>query len=145
MEEITKNGLAEPSAETEAESAAVPTEEEMLRESEGKEDYAAMADADLAEVKRLVPALGGLKHLGAMSEAARFGELREMGLSVKEALGAVGLFGKSENRGHLRSSVPRRVGSDSPRMTCGELAEAKRLFPDMEEREIARLYRRVNA
>ena len=119
------------------------TDTEKTEETET--DYRALAASDLAEVKRLAPALGGLSHLGAMPNAARFGELREMGLSVSEALGALGHLGKSENRAHLRSSVPRRVGIDAPRMSYGELEQARRLFPEMSEREIARLYRRVNA
>lgn len=145
MQELEKNGLTEPTSEEQEQTAETATETEETASLDGGEDYAAMADADLLEVKRLVPALDGLGHLGAMPEAVRFGELREMGLSVKEALGALGLLGKGENRGHLRASVPRRVGTDSPRMSYGELAEAKRLFPGMEEREITRLYRRVNA
>ena len=123
--------------ETEGEAADVQTENET--------DYEALAASDLAEVKRLAPVLGALSHLGEMPDAARFGELRELGLSVSEALGALGHLGRSENRAHLRSSVPRRVGSDAPRMSYGELEEARRLFPEMNEREIARLYRRVNA
>lgn len=108
-------------------------------------DYEALAASDLAEVKRLAPALAAISHLGEMRDAVRFGELRDLGLSVSEALGALGHLGKSENRAHLRSSVPRRVGSDAPRMSYGELEAARRLFPEMNEREITRLYRRVNA
>ncbi len=141
---------AEPSdsVEKEAKTPLAEAEKEGIHAdaSAGEEDdYEALAASDLAEIKRLVPALAGLSHLGEMPDAGRFGELRELGLSVSEALGALGRLGRGENRAHLRSSVPRRVGSDAPRMSYGELEEARRLFPEMNEREIARLYRRVNA
>ncbi len=122
-------------------------EAEPLPEQETAEpiDYAKMAEQDLLAVRRLCPALSELESLSELPSAERFGELRELGLSVAEALGALGLTAaKHDTRSHLRASVPRRLGDAGVRMTPSELEIAKRLFPRLGEREITRLYRRVS-
>ena len=149
MENEIKNEL--PEAET-AEGEALEELLLELKEEEGEEaehgapDYRRMAEEDLAEVKRLCPRLA-ISDLAELPNPARFGELREMGLSVEEALGAVGIRRDAcyDNRTHLRSSVPKRLGESGVRMSAHELDEARRLFPALSEREIARLYRRVKA
>ena len=108
-------------------------------------DYAKMAEQDLLELRRLSPRFAELGSLAELPSASRFGELRELGLSVSEALGALGLLdAPHDTRSHLRASVPRRLGDVGTRMTPSELASAKRLFPRLSEREITRLYRRVS-
>jgi hypothetical protein len=108
-------------------------------------DYNAMAEEDLKKVRLLSPELAELGSLAELPNASRFGELRELGLSVPEALGALGLLGeRHDSRSHLSSSVPRRLGDGGVRMSVSELEAARRLFPRLDEREIARLYRRVN-
>ena len=107
-------------------------------------DYAAMAAEDLLEVRRLCPDFRELESLAELPLASRFGELRELGLSVSEALGALGLSGdRHDTRSHLRASVPKRLGDAGARMMPSELEGARRLFPKLSEREITRLYRRV--
>ena len=108
-------------------------------------DYAAMAEEDLLLVRQICPACRDLESLGDLPMTERFGELRELGLSVREALGAIGLFDKAhDGRSHLRASVSKRLGDSGVRMSSSELASARRLFPGLGEREIARLYRRVS-
>ncbi len=110
----------------------------------GAPDYAAMAAEDLLEVRRLCPEFRELESLAELPSASRFGELRELGLSVSEALGALGLSGdRHDTRSHLRASVPKRLGDAGVRMMPSELEGARRLFPKLSEREITRLYRRV--
>ena len=110
----------------------------------GAPDYAAMAAEDLLEVRRLCPDFRELESLAELPSASRFGELRELGLSVSEALGALGLSGdRHDTRSHLRASVPKRLGDAGARMMPSELEGARRLFPKLSEREITRLYRRV--
>lgn len=107
-------------------------------------DYAAMAAEDLIEVRRLCPEFRELESLAELPLASRFGELRELGLSVSEALGALGLSGdRHDTRSHLRASVPKRLGDAGARMMPSELERARHLFPKLSEREITRLYRRV--
>lgn len=118
--------------------------EEAEKESASLPDYAKMAEEDLLLVRRLCPRFAGLESLSELPSVSRFGELREMGLSVPEALGALGLSGaEHDTRAHLRTSVPRRLGDSGVRMTPSELEGAKRLFPNLSEREITGLYRRV--
>lgn len=132
-----------PSDEASGESVAEPALEEA--ESEETVDYAALASEDLLAVRRLCPDLGHLQSLGELPDARRFGELRELGLSVEETLGALGMIGRShDSRSHLRTAVPRRLGDGGVRMSPFELESAKRLFPGLGEREITRLYRRVS-
>ena len=108
-------------------------------------DYATLAEEDLLAVRRLCPELAELSSLSELPSAARFGELRELGLSVSEALGAIGLAGaRHDTRSHLRASVPRRLGDAGTKMSPSELDAVKRLFPRLSEREITRLYRRVS-
>lgn len=125
--------------------ADVPSENADDKETAEPIDYAKLAEEDLLAVRELCPALSKLESLAELPSAERFGELRELGLSVSEALGALGLSGtRHDSRSHLRASVPRRLGDAGVRMTPSELESARRLFPRLDEREIARLYRRVN-
>lgn len=85
-----------------------------------------------------------------MPGALRFAELRELGLSVEEAYYAVrGSAGEKPlpdrgGRAHLHGSVPGRAASGGVGMTVGEIEAARRLFPNLPDREIASLFRRVN-
>ena len=47
------------------------------------------------------------------------------------------------NRSHLTSSVPRAAGSPVGAITKGELAEIRRLFNNLDDGEIQRLYKKV--
>lgn len=144
----TLASIAKPPAEEPSLGEVQEAEPEQTPEGEpGGEpiDYAKMAEEDLLAVRELCPELAALESLSELPSAERFGELRELGLSVLEALGALGLTGaKHDTRSHLRASVPRRLGDAGVRMTPSELESARRLFPRLSEREITRLYRRVN-
>lgn len=112
-------------------------------------DYAALAAADLAEIKRMAPSLAGLSHLAELPNALRYAALRDAGLSVEEALyAACHAFvtpRAADNRAHLRSAVPiGAAGTPSP-MTAAEMREARELFGDLTEGEIERLYARCQS
>ena len=112
-------------------------------------DYAALAAADLAEIKRMAPSLAGLSHLAELPNALRYAALRDAGLSVEEALhAACHAFvtpRAADNRTHLRSAVPiGAAGTPSP-MTAAEMREARELFGDLTEGEIERLYARCQS
>ena len=147
IEQMLENAEETPVEQTDfsevEETAAEPTQNEETASE--LPDYERMAEEDLLAVRRICPRFGGIESLSELPSASRFGELRELGLSVSEALGALGLSGaEHDGRAHLRASVPRRLGDAGTRMTPSELESAKRLFPRLSEREIARLYRRVN-
>ncbi len=110
-------------------------------------DYAALAAADLAELRRY-PAFRELSELSELADPERYGALRELGLSPPEAAAASQykrLFGegRGDNRAHLNSSVPRTVSAPGFSMSNAELREARELFPGMPDREIEALYRRA--
>ena len=139
IEEIQdEKELAAPTEDTE-----VKVEEE---EEEAPVDYEAMAKEDLAAIKMLSPELAGVSHLSELPFAHRFAELRELGLSVKEALFATlpSLPAKS-GKEHLRSSVPRAKGACEGSLSPEEMRAAKDLFYGLSEKEIHSLYARVSA
>ena len=134
--------------ETTAEPAAAQEGEQEISDENG--DFARQAENDLAELKAIDPAASLYRHIGEMPGALRFAELRELGLSVEEAYYAVrGSAGEKPlpdrgGRAHLHGSVPGRAASGGVGMTVGEIEAARRLFPNLPDREIASLFRRVN-
>ena len=109
-------------------------------------DYEAMATADLAEIKRLDPTYAPASHLSELPFARRFAALRDMGLSVAEALSAVTpRFSPYDTRSHLRPAAPGGARSPVGCLSREELKAAKELFSDLSENELQSLYRRVTA
>ena len=108
-------------------------------------DYEALASADLSDLKAQFPALSELTSLTELPEPIRYAELRELGLSPREAYLATGgaVRKKSDNRSHLFSAVPRTsaLGKDLP--TSEQMAEARRIFSDLSDEQIYRLYKKV--
>ena len=114
--------------------------------NEDVRDYEAMAAADLAEIKRLDPTYAPASHLCELPFARRFAALRDMGLSVTEALAAVTpRFSPHDTRSHLRASAPGGARTPSGLLSREELKAAKELFSDLSEGELHSLYRRVTA
>lgn len=113
---------------------------------ETPKDYEAMAAADLAEIKRLDPTYAPASHLSELPFARRFAALRDMGLSVTEALAAVTpRFTPHDTRSHLRVSAPGGARAPEGLLSREELKAAKELFSDLSEGELHSLYRRVTA
>lgn len=109
-------------------------------------DFEALAAADLAQIKALVPELADARHLSELPFAHRFAELRELGLSVKEALYAtMPSVPRGSGKSHLISSVPRGRGIPSDTLSIDEMRAAKDLFYGLSEKEITSLYRRVRS
>ena len=112
-------------------------------------DYAAMAEADLALIRRLDPAYASLARLSDLPGASRFAELREMGLTTEEAFFAVchtpPTVPSVDTRRHLHPSAPRGAAGLSGGMSAADLASARELFSDLSDREIQLLYRRCQS
>ena len=144
LEATTAQVAAEEIAD---ESAASPTEapeaEEQIPAEEA--DYEAVARADLDALKAQFPALSALTSLAELPDPARYGELRELGLTPREAYLAIGGAPKrkSDNRSHLFSSVPRTSAHGRDLPTSEQMAEARRLFSDLNDAQIHRLYKKV--
>ena len=88
-----------------------------------------MAAADLAEIKRLDPTYAPASHLSELPFARRFAALRDLGLSVTEALAAVTpRFSPHDTRSHLRIASPGGAQGPTGLLSREELKAAKELF-----------------
>ena len=126
--------------ETEAEDAAAPEAQPQADEI----DYAAVLGADIEELKSTFPELGGMQNIDELADPVRFGALRDLGLTAKEAYLASGGKKRSyDNRTHLVSSVPGCARSAVDGISRAELDMARDIFGSMSETEIQRLYRKV--
>lgn len=126
--------------ETEAEDAAAPEAQPQADEI----DYAAVLGADIEELKSTFPELGGMQNIDELADPIRFGALRDLGLTAKEAYLASGGKKRSyDNRTHLVSSVPGGARSAVDGISRAELDMARDIFGSMSETEIQRLYRKV--
>lgn len=112
--------------------------------------------ADLSEVQALYPETKQYGDIEDIPNFRRFAELRDMGLSPKEAYiaanpdaaresvaAAVKQGALNDTKKHLRSSVPKGAKDGSVRMSHRELAEWKELFPGKSDKEIVALYRQT--
>ena len=147
MEETTLQVTDEiPSATPDTEISAPSTEPETMPsdETDGGIDYAAMLDADIAELKAAFPELEDLEDIYGLSNPVRFGALRDLGLTPKEAyLASGGKRAVYDNRRHLTASVPRTARGAIDNMPRRELDMARELFGDMSDSDIQKLYRKV--
>ncbi len=143
-EEIIQEENEAPLPQEEGVPSEAPTPDPQLPPVAEAPDYAALAAADLAEIKRLDPTFAPAAHLCELPFAARFAALRDLGLSVAEALSAVTpRFSPHDNRSHLRSAFPGGARETEGLLSREELKEAKSLFSDLSEKELHALYRRV--
>ena len=129
-----------------AESVAEPvsTEVPTVEPCENEVDYAAVLGADIEELKTSFAELGTMQSIDELADPIRFGALRDLGLTAKEAYLASG--GKKrtyDNRTHLFASVPASARSAVAGISRQELDIAKSLFDGMSDSEIQKLYRKV--
>lgn len=112
--------------------------------------------ADLSEVQALYPETKQYGDIEDIPNFRRFAELRDMGLSPKEAYiaanpdaaresvaAAVKQGALNDTKKHLRSSVPKGAKDGSVRMSRAEFAEWRELFPGKSDKEIVALYRQT--
>ena len=74
----------------------------------------------------------------------RYGELRSLGLSVREAYLAASAPRGQDNRAHIISGVPGGARSPEIGMSSAEMEIARNIFHGLSEQEIKRLYSVVN-
>lgn len=140
-EETDAELIAAPSEITEK-TESLPTVEEEAPKPEA--DFEAMAAKDLLAIKALAPEFREVEHLCELPFAQRFAELRELGLSVREALYAtMPTHSRESGKSHLRGTVPRGKSSLFDSLSVSEMKQAKDLFYGLSEAEINSLYRRV--
>ena len=107
-------------------------------------DYESLAEDDLAAIRREFREARELSSLTELDDPVRFAELRELGLTPKEAYLATRKPKRADNRSHLSGAAPRGAGSPRTAMTQGELLRAREIFSGMSDREIQSLYKRVS-
>ena len=144
-EESAGSESLEETASEALDEAAEENEDPLIEEAEDSVDYAALAAEDLAELKAQFPALKELPSLAALPNPVRYAELRDMGLSPKEAYLATGGTARrrSDNRAHLLSAVPRASALATNLPSGAEMAEARRLFSNLTDAQICKLYKKV--
>lgn len=112
-------------------------------DAEDNVDFAKRVEEDLEQIRNEFPALFGINDITDLKNPLRFGALRDLGLTAKEAfLASGGAKSGYDNRAHLTSSVPKRASSGIE-MTRKEYEVAKDLFSDLSDSEIKGLYKRV--
>ena len=118
-----------------------PVEEESLAE---EPDYAKIIDDDIRALKEEFPELHSMTDIYELKNPARYGALRDLGLSAKEAyLASGGVRAMRDNRSHLYSSVPKSATSPLGEIPRQEFELAKEIFSDMSDSEIRKLYQKV--
>lgn len=113
-------------------------------DGEERVDFAKIADADLIALKHEFSELRFLESIAELENAERYGALRDLGLTPREAyLATAPRPRRQDNRAHLTSAVPIRAGAPDVGISSRELAAARELFSGLSDSEIRSLYRRV--
>ena len=133
----------EPTPPSNAPSQTPTGDEEAEFEASAEDAFEALERQDLEELIRDFPELSGKRSLAEIENPARYGVLRELGLSPREAYLASSFSKRSDNRSHLHSAVPGRASSPEGGMTARELEGARELFSGLSDSEIRSLYKRV--
>ncbi len=107
-------------------------------------DYSKIVEEDLRTLKSEFPELSSMRDIYELKNPIRYGALRDLGLTAKEAyLASGGRRTVSDNRAHLHSSVPKSATSPLGEIPRKELEIARELFSDLCDSEIQKLYRKV--
>ena len=112
-------------------------------DGDGEIDYERLLNEDMRELSETV-AEGRAITVTDLKDPLRYGALRDLGLSPREAfLATGGLNGAEDNRAHLYSSVPRARSSPYKDIPRDHLELARELFDGMSDTDILTLYRKV--
>lgn len=136
---------AAPDADTEASDAdEVVTDTVAEADGDFAEDYGAVAKRDLDELRSEFYEARELSSITELDNPVRFAELRELGLSPREAYLATQKTKKrTDNRSHLIGAAPRGAARGGSDMSHSELMRAREIFSGMSDAEIQLLYKRV--
>lgn len=116
---------------------------ETEQSAKSEPDYGELLDSDMRELSAEFQPDGKIK-ITDLKNPVRYGALRDLGLTPKEAyLASGGRRERADNRAHLSSSVPRAMTSAFSEIPRSELETARELFGDMSDSEIRNLYKKV--
>lgn len=112
-------------------------------ESVSKIDYSAIERDDLAALKKEFPELSGISRITELQNPLRYGALRDLGLTPTEAyLATHGKRKGADNRSHLLAS-PTAASASYGVISEREMEAARNIFPDISDKEIRKLYKKV--
>ena len=144
LEEDTEADSTDPTADaTDPTADATDSTSGKIDSEGGERDYASLAAQDLAELQGEFPELGRVKHIAELDNPLRYGALRDLGLSPREAYLATQKRKRPDGRAHLTVAMPKGAGSPGGGMSTRQLAEARELFSDLGDSEIRSLYKKV--
>lgn len=105
--------------------------------------YEELLQSDMNELSEEFSANDKIK-ITDLKNPLRYGALRDLGLTPKEAyLASGGRKERADNRSHLSSSVPRKTAAPFYEIPRSELDAAREIFTGMSDSEIRNLYRKV--
>lgn len=115
-----------------------------------------MVASDLNELHSLFPETKDIAKFENIPNCRRYAELRDMGLSVREAYSAANPDARREavvnsvkqqtinaSKSHLRSNVPIASKDTSVKITRAEMDQMRELFPDKSDKELVALYKKT--
>ena len=115
-----------------------------------------MVQSDLNELHTLFPETKNVLKFENIPNCRRYAELRDKGLSVKEAYSAANPDGRRDaiassvkqqtinaSKSHLKSNVPIASKDTSVKITRGEMAQMRDLFTDKSDKELIALYKKT--
>lgn len=136
---------AEGDEDTAADTEPDDTDLDAQGSDAGAVDYEALAESDMAELRREFHEARGIRSIAELDNPVRFAELRELGLSPREAyLATQKTRARRDNRSHLVGSMPSVRGGGAAQMTRNELYQAREIFSGMSDTEIQALYKKVS-
>ena len=142
---MTENEMMEeaPSTDELSENEAV-TDPQHENES-ADTDYEEILTSDMEELRESFSELGADFSVTDLKNPIRYGALRDMGLTPREAYLATGGRARTQdNRAHLTVSAPTSLAKRSLGSPRAELKIAREIFSDMSEAELQKLYKKVS-
>ena len=115
-----------------------------------------MVTADMNELHSIFPETKSITKFEDIPNCRRYAELRDKGLTVKEAYSAANPDGRREavvnsvkqqainaSKSHLKSNVPIASTATSLRISRAEMNQMRDLFPDKSDKELIALYKKT--
>ena len=112
-------------------------------ESDEYPDYEAIIARDISELASEFAELKDLKDITELNNPLRYAELRDLGLTPREAYLATAKRYKQDNRAHLRTAHGKNARASLGSMSNEELSVARELFPDLSDSDLQKLYKKV--
>lgn len=115
-----------------------------------------MISADINDLHSMFPETKSITKFEDIPNVKRYAELRDMGLSVKEAYSASNPEGRREavasavkqqainaSKSHLKSNVPIASKDTSIKISRAEMNQMREMFPDKSDKELIALYKKT--